>query len=344
MKTIYVISPHRLQDYIVNWKVFFAGELFSAFALRGYKVIWIQPGAKWSFNIFPHFQRVWKFTVVELGNFYLFRHLVIFFISRLLKVTKEKKPIIVFELVDGDPLEIQMDSNDLILFPVIFNLSEKWGIPQQTPTPVFFVDGMVDNSLKFRGKDVNMVFLPWGFYKGVKEPCREWKINKVRDGDDKLVILLDRKYYFGKTSIDKRLKKRNGGTQRIVLWRDLWGLSLEERVLFIDYLLYLSKQGSGLKVICGKDFGHLVYQLSLLGIESWGLTGEFKEFKFYSSGVRESSDIERIVENDLISESIGKKSCSEIRENEILNPDCNRPMLSWEDIMRDMIEPLLGFL
>lgn len=343
-KTIYVISPFRLEDYVVNWKLFYAGELFSTFAIRGYRVVWIQPGKKCSLSIFPSFHKIWKFTVIELGNYFLFSQLVLFFISRLTKVTKEKKPLIFFELVDGNPLGIQMNPKDFILFPVVFTLNtDRWRVFDNPPTPVFVVDKMSVRGKVIKSRDRslkgdNFVLLPWGFRNDLKEPSNIWSANRSKYCGDSVyrkIFVYSRKNSFIRKLIGRRMQSGRESLNKSLIQINLEELSLIERVLFVDYFIYLQRMGVKFSVWC-IDLWHILYQLSKLGIECWGLVGNVRDMRFWKQ-----KDWELFNEDCWVSgREIMPLSCVDNNSKE-KNSDYNSLDLSWDYVMREMIEWVL---
>ncbi len=330
-KTIYVISPFRLQESLNNWKVFYAEEIFSVFALIGKRVVWIQPGRKFSFTIFPHFKRVWRFTVVELGNYFLFRYLLGMFISRLIKVTKEQKPLLFFELVNKTPLNLDMGP-EILLFPIVFDLSEKWKIYDTPPTPVFVVENRDNKRFGSFQNNPQIVFLPWGCWEKPKEPSKNWSFC-VQEGESVPELLFVSNCNAEIKELVKKkeifVKNISGKRNPLLSFINLNDFQFEEKILISDFFAYLTKKGKECKVVLGKELGYLAYQLLFLGAGVFVLAKDLVNLNFFpednSIYVNGDENYRLLLPRgnmDWFSESMN-----------------GRKVISWDNVVTNIIEP-----
>ncbi len=341
-RTVYVVSPFRLQECLKSWKAFYAMELFSAFALSGRRVVWIQPGKRCSFTIFPHFNKVWRFTVVELGNFFLFRYLTSLFISRLTKVTREENPLVFFELVDGTPLNLEVNES-MLVFPVLFRLDRKWGVYDVTPTPLFVVE---NDNLNFLMGGSQVVCLPWGYWSGLKEPCKRWDFEMWGREDVKRrlwIVYKDSKGMGERILKEKIANKSLGEKSTFEEYIELEDFSLVEKILVSDFFECLAEKGSGCKVVLERGLSFFIFQLLYFGFRVVCVKDDLIDlgfcfeknsgYKCFSESRKElvftdeekSEEVVLFCEDRSIFEGSGKKEV----------------ILSWPEIVNKIIEPVV---
>ncbi len=187
-KRIYIISPFHLLQYPWNSKVYYCVELFSALSRKGYIINWIQPGrGVLGLKLFPSLTHWRNFFVINIGNFITYRWLMPFFLSRLKQASKDIKPFMVIEIVDGDPFELDLDETFLNI-PLVFSMKKQWLASDDFPGPVIIPDKEIFNDLIFRGvPEQYLNYIPSGVYPKMEFPAYN------KDYRKKKIFIIDKK-------------------------------------------------------------------------------------------------------------------------------------------------------
>lgn len=187
-RRIYIISPFCLSEYPWNWKVYYCVELFSALARRGYIVNWIQPGKSvFNFSLFPSLTHWRNFFVINIGNSITYRWLMPFFLSRLQRVSKDVRPFILIEIIDGKPFDLDLDETFLNI-PLIFSLGNQWFPSTDFPGPVLIPDRELIDNLASRGvSEEYLNYIPLGVNSKKDDVKPENKSQKTH------IFILDKK-------------------------------------------------------------------------------------------------------------------------------------------------------
>ncbi|MCA1901252.1 MAG: hypothetical protein LDL53_03370 [Candidatus Hydrogenedens sp.] len=253
-KKIYFVTPFNITDYPLSWKAYYCVELFSELAKRGYIVTWLQPSKDiFSLNLFPSLSRWRDFFVINIGNYYTYRWYMPFFLSRLKKVSKDVRPFILFEIIDKNPLPINIDQ-DYFVIPIIFSLGRKWIPTDEFPGPVIVPDKKTFIELVERGIPhtcLNYIPCAYNRYENVSnENCQDY-----------LILIIDSNRELEK--IFGLLKRQIPGQSVVYFSKKVFKMLRNNN--FCEILTSFQNNYKEIIVVLGNGLFHLALELSANG-------------------------------------------------------------------------------
>lgn len=248
-RKLYIISPFRLEEYPWNWKIYYCVELFSVLFRRGYIINWIQPGKNlYNFGLFPSLLHWKNFFVINVGNFFTYRWLMPFFLSRLKRVSKDNKPFMLMEIVDGNPFELNID-DAFVNIPIIFSLRNKWTASSDFPGPVVIPNKEILEDLIYRGvPEKYLNYIPMGVCSNDAGKIRTEKQIEKR------ILILDKSRQRQLKILAEQIKKEKPHCDILYLDnKDLKAISTEN---FHDWIQKII-DGREIIAVLSKDLFHI---------------------------------------------------------------------------------------